>query len=172
MSSSPYREASLLQNYYGTRGPEDYGEYHPGAQRVDPAKNASPHGLMFLLAALYSHLVGKSARFVDAGLPLGLATNSLVPCFPTSSLFHRSLGSFGNLGRHMALASSVTWRGGWPWKLMKGRTSWIRSLETSDPGQPLQKVARPQWHIHKIKMGMRHKAGMGMRKPEYAVETT
>ncbi|KAF2554924.1 hypothetical protein F2Q68_00016174 [Brassica cretica] len=32
MSSSPYREASLLQNCYGTRGPEDYGEYHPGAQ--------------------------------------------------------------------------------------------------------------------------------------------
>ncbi|KAF3581449.1 hypothetical protein DY000_02031513 [Brassica cretica] len=92
MSSSPYREASLLQNCYGTRGPEDYGEYHPGAQRVDPAKNASSHGLMFLLAALCSHLVGKSVRFVDAGLPPGLATNSLAPCFPTSSLFHISLG--------------------------------------------------------------------------------
>ena len=29
-------------------------------------------------------------------------------------------------------------------------------------------VERPQ----KIKTGMRHKAGMGMRKPEYAVKTT
>ncbi|KAF3555917.1 hypothetical protein F2Q69_00012838 [Brassica cretica] len=48
---------------------------------------------------------------------------------------------------------------------LKGHTSWIRSPETSDPGQPLQKVARPQWHVHKIKTGMRHKAGMGMRKP-------
>ena len=55
---------------------------------------------------------------------------------------------------------------------LKGHTSWIRSPETSDPGQPLQKVARPQWHVHKSKMGMRHKAGMGMRKPEYGVETT
>ncbi|KAF2608239.1 hypothetical protein F2Q68_00043866 [Brassica cretica] len=34
MSSSPYWEASLLQNCYGTRGPEDYGEYHPGAQSL------------------------------------------------------------------------------------------------------------------------------------------
>ncbi|KAF2534010.1 hypothetical protein F2Q70_00029760 [Brassica cretica] len=33
MSSSPYREASLLHNCYGMRGPEAYGEYHPGAQR-------------------------------------------------------------------------------------------------------------------------------------------
>ena len=33
---------------------------------------------------------------------------------------------------------------------------------------PYQKVARPR----KIKMGMRHKVGMGMRKPEYAVKTT
>ena len=33
---------------------------------------------------------------------------------------------------------------------------------------PCQKLACPQ----KIKMGMRHKAGMGMRKPEYAVKTT
>ncbi|KAF2559233.1 hypothetical protein F2Q68_00016373 [Brassica cretica] len=47
-----------------------------------------------------------------------------------------------------------------------------RSPETSDPGQPLQKVARPQWHVHKSKMGMRHKAGMGMRKPKYGVKTT
>ncbi|KAF3575973.1 hypothetical protein DY000_02030938 [Brassica cretica] len=48
---------------------------------------------------------------------------------------------------------------------LKGHTSWIRSPGTSDPGQPLQKVARTQWHVHKIKTGMRHKAGMGMRKP-------
>ncbi|KAF2539492.1 hypothetical protein F2Q68_00020772 [Brassica cretica] len=34
MSSSPYREASLLHNCYGMRGPEAYGEYHPGAQSL------------------------------------------------------------------------------------------------------------------------------------------
>ncbi|KAF3585765.1 hypothetical protein F2Q69_00030357 [Brassica cretica] len=42
------------------------------------------------------------------------------------------------------------------------------SPETSDPCQPLQKVARPQWHVHKIKMGMRHKAGMEV---EYSIGT-
>ena len=36
----------------------------------------------------------------------------------------------------------------------KGHTSWIRSPETSDPGQPLSKsgtstVSCPQWHVHR-----------------------
>ncbi|KAF3593593.1 hypothetical protein DY000_02023414 [Brassica cretica] len=49
MSSSPYREASLLQNCYGTRGPEDYGEYHPGAQSfLDLWKLGEARGLSFL----------------------------------------------------------------------------------------------------------------------------
>ena len=56
---------------------------------------------------------------------------------------------------------------------LKGHTSWIRSPETTDPGQPLSKsgtstVARP----HKNKMGMRHKAGVSMRKPKYVFKTT
>ncbi|KAF3542572.1 hypothetical protein DY000_02006501 [Brassica cretica] len=34
---------------------------------------------------------------------------------------------------------------------LKGHTSWIRSPETPDPGQPTEKVARPQWHAHEKK---------------------
>ena len=50
---------------------------------------------------------------------------------------------------------------------LKGHMRWIRSQETSDPGQPLSKSGKPTKN-----MGMRHKAGMGLRKLEYAVKTT
>ncbi|KAF3549611.1 hypothetical protein DY000_02007542 [Brassica cretica] len=47
-----------------------------------------------------------------------------------------------------------------------------RCPETSNPCQPLQKWQDLRARSQKIKTGMRHKAGMGMRKPEYAVKTT
>ncbi|KAF3506025.1 hypothetical protein F2Q69_00006781 [Brassica cretica] len=50
--------------------------------------------------------------------------------------------------------------------IAKGHTSWIRSPETSDHGQPLQKWHDLRARSQKIKTGMRHKAGVGMRKPE------
>jgi len=51
---------------------------------------------------------------------------------------------------------------------LKRHTSWIRSLETSNPSQPLSKSGTST----EKQMGMRHNAGMGLRKTEYSVKTT
>ncbi|WZZ14773.1 hypothetical protein YC2023_107862 [Brassica napus] len=57
--------------------------------------------------------------------------NSLATCFPTCSLFRKSLGGFGNLERHVALAFLVTCRGAWPLNLVKAQVLGFLGSEQS-----------------------------------------
>ena len=52
--------------------------------------------------------------------------------------------------------------------ILKGANELDLVQETSDPGQPSTVSSMTT----QKKTGMRHKVGMGLRKPEYAVNTT
>ena len=52
--------------------------------------------------------------------------------------------------------------------ILKGANELDQVRETSDPGQP----SMISGTTTRKQTGMRHKVGMGLRKPEYAVNTT